>query len=240
MRWLAVVWLLFTGCGAREQPPHDAWDLDGDRVVRIAVLGDSNSFILFPHGWTLALRRHLRKSEPGRWRIYPYARPGARITDHPPDRRLSGSYQLEQAETQRPRPDLILLAFGTNDHRDGRTATEILAAYQTAATRLGTFARVRIATTPPCWEERCDPAAIAASNRILREAWPAEEVVDFDSGIEREDLLPDLVHLNPQGHRKRLAAVLDALFERAPATRDAGAPPLASRPPPLSPPRPPR
>lgn len=236
MHRLALAWLLVTGCGAREQP-CDAWDLDGDRVVRIAVLGDSNSFILFPHAWTLALRRHLDAKEPGRWEVRSYARPHARITEYPANPLVSASHQIQQAEAHDPPPELVVLAFGTNDHRSHRAAAEILGAYRAAARRLGAGARVRIATTPACWDDDCDPAAIAESNRMLRAAWPAEELIDFDSWVVRGDLLPDRVHFGAEGHRKRLAAVLDVLFRHAPATRDASAPP--ARRPRLSPPPPP-
>jgi lysophospholipase L1-like esterase len=217
-RALAVAGVLLAGCGAREQRPSDRWDLDGDGVARVAVLGDSNSFTYLPHNWTLALRKHLRRTERGRWRIAAFARPGARITDHLPDRRLSGAYQIEQVLAVRPPPEVVILAFGTNDVRGGRTVGDVLDAYRTATTRLGAVARVRIATTPPCWDEHCDPAAIAALNQALRETGPPAELLDFDSWVTREHVLPDLVHFNAPGHWKRLMAALDMLLEHAPVT----------------------
>jgi lysophospholipase L1-like esterase len=125
-------------------------------------------------------------------------------------------FQVEQALAVAPPADLFLMAFGTNDHRRGQTNAAIVAAYRRAVQRVeaaGTGARVRIATTPWCGDERCDGTVIAELNTQLRGTWPAPLLLDFDSWVDPSvHLLSDHVHMTPAGHAQRLAIVMQHLL----------------------------
>ena len=199
------------------------WDVDGDGVVRLAILGDSNSFAMNRDCWAPKLARTLATLEPGRWQVREYARLGASITwarSNPRNpRKFSGETQVTQALETFPRMDVAILAFGTNDFlHQGRSPAEIVDGYRTAIERLrGAGARVLLAYTPPCYAgahqavPACDRVQIEALNDLLDAESPDVPKIDFWSWVTPADLMPDQVHFTAQGHDKRRDAALAVL-----------------------------
>lgn len=211
-RLVAAVLLLGAAAAAGCHRPCDAWDRDGDGTIRLAVLGDSNSYALIPGIWSVQVRHALRKSDPGRWSPKNFARLGACITENDRSVKHGGRFQVGLALAARPPIEVALLAFGTNDFAHGRTPEEIVAAYREAKTRIeAAGARVILATTPPCWAPRCDRDEIARLNGMLAQTFPDVPLVDFSSWVTPEDLRADGVHFTPAGQTKRAAAALAVL-----------------------------
>jgi lysophospholipase L1-like esterase len=112
------------------------------------------------------------------------------------------------------RPDVAILAFGTNDLRQGATPQAVVDAYAKAKFRIeATGARCLIALTPPTHPPQ--PAAgndaIRDLNTRLQAAFPGD-IVDFWSGMTPADYKEDGLHVNVAGHAKRAASARDALL----------------------------
>jgi lysophospholipase L1-like esterase len=208
---------MHTGCRALPQ-----WDADRDGVVRLAVLGDSNSFAPDPDSWSWKLRATLANREPGRWQVQIYSQLGASITDNPTDSAKSGEHQIARALATSPRVDVVILAFGTNDFLYGRTAQEVVDAYAAAIQTLAhAGVQTLLAYTPPCYGGHlplpgqwptCDPAKIAAQNDLLDIELPDVPKVDFWSWVTPADLKEDKVHFTAEGQDKRHDAAVKTLL----------------------------
>jgi hypothetical protein len=87
-----------------------------------------------------------------------------------------------------------------------------VAAYREAAerARAAGIGAVFVATTPWRKEAALQPG-YDELNRLLREAFPADRIVDFDSGFDDPALLMDTVHHNEAGQRKRGQRAYEAI-----------------------------
>jgi lysophospholipase L1-like esterase len=210
-----LVALLASGtlAGPARAAPCRSWDVNGDGKIELAILGDSNSFVVVQGTWSIKLARALQKAQPGRWHVRQYAKLGARITDNEKVQRLGGAYQVDQALAATPPVEVAILAFGTNDYLHGVTPEAVIEAYGMAIMRLeDADAYVLLATTPPCWTSKCDRAKIDEMNALMRGVWPHRTMVDFSSWVTRGDLGPDGLHFLPAGHAKRSDAALEVLL----------------------------
>ena len=205
MRALLLATALVTG--ACSPGVHD---VDGDGRIVIACLGDSNTETRWPPPHTPKWCEFAAAERPG-WTFTNYAVGGATVT-RPTDERSWIDPQLDAARGTDPL-DAVVLAFGTNDVRTGRSTTDIVAAYRAAAARASaTGARVFVALTPPIYPPEPEHAdAIAALNATLRRAFPADQIIDFATGMGAGDFEPDGLHPNRTGQFKRAQAALRTL-----------------------------
>jgi hypothetical protein len=68
-----------------------------------------------------------------------------------------------------------------------------------------------IALVPPALSKSAEfDEAVESTNALIRRAIDAERIIDFASGLTRDDYLDD-VHFNEAGHTKRASAALAAL-----------------------------
>jgi len=199
-----------------------------ERWITVACLGDSNteggSLYAAGDGWCEQLERRL-ESPP--WRTLNRGRSGATACRTPrrpesPSAPLDAEDMLERTLEQ-DRPDVVILAFGTNDVILGCDAEATLAAYRRMLARIALDGREGlVALVPPFlpprprrrrhpWDDRID-----ALNERLRREFRSTQIVDFASGMERADYFADGVHIRPSGQLKRAEATRAALARRRP------------------------
>jgi lysophospholipase L1-like esterase len=199
--------------GCSRSAPVDCGDcarqFGGHRVV--ACLGDSNTHQPEQAGWC-----ELLAQQDGSLRFLNYGFPGGVVVPSTPRFAvLDGAYWLDRALALAP-PSLVIMAFGTNDLRSGKTPAEVVEGYRKLKQRSEQAgARVLIALTPPMKPKTIDKSAeVLELNELLREAFPGE-TVDFFTGFDlATDLTPDGIHFTEAGHRKRAAAVSEAMARR--------------------------
>lgn len=188
-------------------------DHDGDGRIAIVCVGDSNTYRDegAPATWCDRLPELLG---PEHWSSTGRGMPGATATPGltPIDAMQQLAYALENDA-----PDVVILAFGTNDVARGVEADAVVAAYEGLARRVhsrGALAFVALTPpTKPVSHERND--RIRALNAKLREAFGDERVIDFHGALGPDDLA-DKAHLNAAGHAKAARAAAEALRARAP------------------------
>jgi len=210
-------------------PPTELRDRDGDGVVTVTCIGDSNTST--PNPVTLP-----------RW----CERLGALLDDAT----ASGVTEVAWKTVNRGvpatfaavdwvnqalaegRPDVMIFAFGTNDLRLPRTPQQLVDVYGQMMQRawladLPAF----VATTPEYYVQHgppadCtlgNPAGIAALNALIVATF-APDVVDFHRGIVCPDDVPDWLHFTPSGHDKRARAAFDVLVPEPRVARCNGIP----------------
>jgi lysophospholipase L1-like esterase len=116
------------------------------------------------------------------------------------------------------RPDVVILAFGTNDLRFAYSIDDTVSAYQelvAAAEQTGAF--VLIALTPPLAPWYPDAAApnplYEALNQRLALTWPPGRLVDCASFVVPPgDYLDDGIHFSVAGHAKRAFTAYERLL----------------------------
>jgi lysophospholipase L1-like esterase len=181
----------------------------GRRVV--ACLGDSNTHQPEQTGWCEILGER-----DGPLRYLNYGFPGGVVVPSEPRFPvLDAAYWLDRALALAP-PSLVVLAFGTNDLRSGKSPAEVVEGYRKLKARAEEAgSRVLIALTPPMKPKTIDKSAeVLELNELLRQAFPGE-IVDFYTGFDlATDLVPDGIHFTEAGQRKRAAAVTAALAQR--------------------------
>ncbi len=200
-------------------------------VLRIACLGDSNTSSNWRHwgdpgfvhgsGWCEQLVTELDEFSV---QIENHAVGGARAIDSPPELltstglALDGAHQLAAALAGEP-PDLVLLAFVTNDlnPRDPRSPEEIVEALATlagvaeaagstalVATAPAVFPKARTGASSP------DPLRIEQVNALIRKTFPDDRRLDFDQGFLLFHYF-DEMHLNTAGHTLRARQAAGAI-----------------------------
>ncbi|HEV7734858.1 MAG TPA: SGNH/GDSL hydrolase family protein [Candidatus Binatia bacterium] len=205
IRLLALA-LAVTACG----PPAGVRDVDGDGRIVVACLGDSNTETRWPPPHTPKWCEFAAERVPA-WTFTNHAVGGATVT-RPNDQRSFADAQLDAAGAAAP-ADAVVLAFGTNDVRSGRSTADIVAAYRAVVARVeATGAIAFVALAPPSYPPEPDhAAALAALNAALRGAFPPDRLVDFDGGMTRLDFEADGLHPNAAGQHERAVAALRAL-----------------------------
>jgi len=192
--------------------PPDCGDCErrhgGHRVV--ACLGDSNTHQPEQTGWCEILGQ-----EEGPLRFLNYGFPGGVVVPSKPRFPvLDADYWLDRALALAP-PSLVIMAFGTNDLRTGKTPAEVVEGYRKLKERSEQAgARVLIALAPPMKPKTIDKSAeVVELNELLRKAFPGE-IVDFYTGFDiATDLTPDGLHFTESGQKKRAAAVREAMAQ---------------------------
>lgn len=211
----ALLLLLLVAAACRSAAPADR---NGDGVVRVVCLGDSNSALGDPRvGDTWCEYAAARFPD---WQFVNQGRGFARVMGNT---MLWGKALLQHV--WRVQPDILLIALGTNDLLSAEQApqqvVEALLDFRAEAQQRNID--VAIATIPPSFRHSAELRAnVDVANRLLAEALPADRLIEFNAGMERADFLPDGLHVNADGQRKRgaaAAAVLRQLgaVERAPA-----------------------
>jgi lysophospholipase L1-like esterase len=199
-RAIVLAALLALAC-RRAEPP---------RPLRTVVCaGDSNTGM--KNSWCDMLARDLPESE---WRFVNVSRWGTSAV-------FWVANDLGRTLVASSRPDVVVIALGTNDVC--RTpATEIVVALLALAVQSGDGCgggnpcpRVVIATIPPIFEPppilSCQPA-IDATNELLQATWPPNLVADFDSWVTGPEWYwPDGIHLTDDGQRRRAAEARTAI-----------------------------
>jgi alpha-tubulin suppressor-like RCC1 family protein/lysophospholipase L1-like esterase len=222
---------LGNGGSARSGPPtevapwdsHAVRDRNGDGRVTVVCLGDSNtqSGYLFEHTWCERLDMLLNRSrspsqaavdlaaDPAVWETLNRGWSGATAISLPSMRRAEEqlAYALEFDA-----PDVVILAYGTNDLLQHATPEEVLLAnlrhmLRARESGVDTF----IALVPPALSRSTEfDEAVKSTNSLIRQAVDARRIIDFASGLTRDDYMDD-VHFNQAGHIKRASAALAAL-----------------------------
>jgi len=187
-------------------------DRDGDGRIRVVCLGDSNTET--PPGvapsWCdrLAAQGSEAPIDP-RLRVVNRGWGGstARETASFFPARVPLRYALENDA-----PDVVLLAFGTNDVLAGEEPAAIAGALDALALRVREAgAEPFVALVPPV--QPPDHGANEAVNRVnglLRERWPAERLLDFHGGFGPEHF-EDALHLDAAGQAQRAQRAAAAL-----------------------------
>ena len=189
-----------------EVAPVGFADLDGDGVYRLGCVGDSNtSLVSGLKKWCEIIRDGV--SDPD-FAVINVAVNGATVN---PNLRFTSDATMQMAEVLSQAPDLLVLAFGTNDVFQGRTPQQIHDAYlaqQPTADAAGV--PFYVATTPPiigC--PNCTPG-IEQGNDMLRATF-AGRVVEFYTGFGADEFNPDHYHLNSVEQQLRAERALEVL-----------------------------
>lgn len=219
-----MIGLSVLGAAGRVDATHVA-DLTGDGKVVIACLGDSNTGTLEGFGGVTSwctLLNNLVQPTLG-WQTVNVGIPGGTVLHPGPDTpSRSASTQLATALALPDPPDVVLLAFGTND-LPADSFANVIAAYQAVkseAESLSPPRRVAIALTPPQCVTLGDgqpnlingqPAnnVIASFNALLQSTFTGpDDLLDFFSpmviggGCGGNDYM-DCIHMNLSGQQKR-------------------------------------
>jgi lysophospholipase L1-like esterase len=185
-------------------------DMNGDGRIVVACLGDSNTETHWPTPNSPKWCEFAAAQITG-WTFTNHAVGGSTVT-RPATPRSWAEPQLEAALAA-DAPDAVVLAFGTNDVRAGRSTAEIIDAYRAAVGRVessGILAFVALA--PPSFPPEPDHAdTLAALNAALRGTFPASQIIDFHAGMTGNDFGPDGLHPNDAGQHKRAAAAMRVL-----------------------------
>jgi len=185
-------------------------DRNHDGVITVACLGDSNTFADPKPGWCDLLGR-----ESPKWVMSNRSWNGMSIMDFGESYggfKLAAAPHVDEVLTL-DHPDVVILAFGTNDLKHAAPPEAIVDAYAQAKAKIeATGARCLIALTPPTFppdSSGLNPG-IEALNAKVRQRF-GSDVVDFWFGMTRADFKADGLHVNAAGHAKRAAAAREAI-----------------------------
>ena len=110
---------------------------------------------------------------------------------------------------------MLLIALGTNDILVARPPWQVrddILALKTRAEQARPGLRVLVALVPPHFLAKRDlEGNLGMTNALLRTALPATQLLDFFTGMGREDVGPDGVHVSPAGQAKRAEVACRAL-----------------------------
>jgi len=210
-------------------PPTAIRDRDGDGVVTVTCIGDSNTSTPNPATlprWCERLGALLDGATEGGV---------TELTWETVNRGIPATYAdadwVSNALAD-GRPDVMIFAFGTNDLRLPRTPQQVIEIYGHMMQRAWQAGvRAFVATTPEYYVQHgppadCtlgNPAGVAALNALVVETF-APDVVDFHGGIVCPDDVPDWLHFTPSGHDKRARAAFDVLVPKPRVARCNGVP----------------
>ena len=205
----ASVMILLTVAVACSASRARVSDLNGDGVTRIACLGDSNTDtrpqITGRISWCDTLGDLVAGNG---WSTINGAAAGARVVD-------IGSLHLATALTRDP--DIVVMAYGTNDLGVNSVAT-IVAKYAALKQQLEAGGRsAMIALTPPTLPGTmingvAFNGVVTQLNEAILAAFPSQTVIDFytpmllPNGSINGALYDDSIHMNTAGQNARAAS----------------------------------
>jgi hypothetical protein len=167
-------------------------DTDGDGVRRVACLGDSITFALMdknPGSWCHALQQTV-------WSqalvIDDWGFLGATMTPAP-----TATAFAQLADALASGADLLIAAFGVNDVLDFTPEQIVDAARALDAAAAGT--PIIFATPTPRYDVPDGADALARTSALLRAAFPADRIFDFNAAVAAADVSSDRLHLLPSG-----------------------------------------
>jgi lysophospholipase L1-like esterase len=201
---LAIVCCGVILIGCRSRP----LDVNGDGVVTVLCVGDSNTDPKVkadgPKWCELLAGEYAGRPE---WK---FVNGGVGRAKAAGDGFFCGRTMLRAALAAVP-ADIVILALGTNDMQSPpEVAVDALLSLNDQAA--SAKAQVLIATIPPVYYGNEEVSArIVAANALLAQKVAADRLVDFHSGMNKEDFHPDGLHINLSGQRKRAAAAHRAL-----------------------------
>ena len=187
-------------------------DVNGDGVLTVACLGDSNTQDGWPTTDTVRwCTRAARERSEWRWRNVGLG--GATLCDTLPDNEKWTQLWTARGQlAQVPEADVVVLAFGTNDIKGwGLQATQLVDC--AFALRTAAWPRpVYLALVPPMVGPfaKFEPK-VRLVNALFGQSFPASNLVDFFTGFGRDLLEKDGEHLNDAGQALRTRRVLDVL-----------------------------
>jgi lysophospholipase L1-like esterase len=188
------------------------WRHAVERRRTIVCAGDSNSTP--PTGWCDVLGAAL---PPDQWRMVNVSLWGTSA------RGWLAKQSVERLVTPH-RPDVVVFALGTNDVCEASAQAIVDAlialarrASQSCASPAEPCPRVMLATIPPSYLpppiDNCRSTA-ARVDELLRAAWPAYLLVDFDSWVTGPEWYrADGLHFGPEGQARRADAAFLALLD---------------------------
>jgi lysophospholipase L1-like esterase len=193
--------------------PVAAWDrgqlrdVDRDGRITVVCLGDSNTQAMA--GASPPWCDRLAPLLPAGFRVVNRGLGGATATTAAS--LLDASAPLAHA-LENDAPDVALLAYGTNDVLAKVASREIVAAIARHARRLQAEGVAPfIALVPPLRsDDVASNRAVQELNAGLRQAFPAERILDFFSGFGDEALV-DRVHQGAAGQARRARIAADLL-----------------------------
>ncbi len=189
-------------------------DINGDGIFRLACLGDSNTLDrpawAEAPGWCALLAAGI--DDPFFERVE-IAEIGATVTAQTVPELAGREARYHLLSALPFEPDIVVMAYGTNDIFQLRGTGAIVAAYlEHEATALSAgITQFAVSTTPRVGETN---AISIASNTLLREAFAGRFFESFDGYTLAEHFRADGYHLNAAGQRKRAEEALALLGPR--------------------------
>jgi lysophospholipase L1-like esterase len=188
-----LLWLLtLSGCFPLVR------DWNGDGVVRVAVLGDSNTTPYFGLSWCDVLKAKYAAVD---WDCH--GQGGAN---------LIGNAAVMLTAALAGAPDVVLLAFGTNDVLARATPEQAFGALLKLSARIEAAGAVTVPALIPPFPKMGAPGrvTIAAYNAMVKEHFGAR-TIDFHTGMDDPELF-DGVHFYPAGQKRRAVVAAAVLF----------------------------
>ncbi len=181
-------------------------DTDGDGVRRLACLGDSNTFALMdknPGSWCDALQKTVWNEAAS---IVDWGYIGATVAPAP-----TGTAFTQLARAVEEGADLMIAVFGTNDVVLF-TPDEIVDAIKALdAAAASAHVPLLVATPTSRYDVPGAADALAQTSTLLRAAFPADRILDFNAVVGPSDFQPDQLHMLPSGVAATARLVRDRL-----------------------------
>ena len=182
-------------------------DRNGDGRIVVVCVGDSNTDdSQSPPDHKMWCTRFAR---PRKWLVINVARARAGAE---PAASFNGPAQLHRGLAARP--DAVAIALGTNDIQVGRTVAQVIGYIDALAKDVSAAGAVPwVATIPPRYGGIFVPVHETIRqevNAALRREFP-RTLLEFDTGFDRHDLLPDGVHLTDAAQEKRATVAAIAM-----------------------------
>lgn len=183
-------------------------DSNQDDFFDLACIGDSNSFSASSQDWCSLLPGMI--PDP-RFRVHNFASIGA-IAES--DTGAHGTLQLARA-LRSAQTDAVVVSFGGNDLRwANQLPAEVLEDFQAMHKLISRAGKAFFVTTvaPYLGRREDTPGLILELNDLIRETFPAHQILEFHEDFPVEFMASDGVHILAPGHRLRAARGAELLY----------------------------